>query len=142
MPNESLPNEPMLKGKCECGVVSLQVKGEIEEFSHCHCSQCRRLHGSAFATFAAVAQAGFSYLSGQDKVSSYASSDHVTRHFCSNCSSMIMSEDVQDKEVFYLSMSILQGAPEHPEGYHEFVSSKASGHEILDDLPQHPKSLS
>ena len=36
----------MITGRCECGRVKYQVNGEINDFSHCHCSQCRRLHGA------------------------------------------------------------------------------------------------
>ena len=53
----------MINGHCECGRVRFEVDGEIEDYSHCHCSQCRRMHGAAFATFAGVARSGFRYLS-------------------------------------------------------------------------------
>ena len=42
----------MLSGHCECGRIRYQVDTGIKDFSHCHCSQCRRLHGAAYATFA------------------------------------------------------------------------------------------
>jgi hypothetical protein len=35
----------MFEGRCECGVVRCRVDGPITDYSHCHCSQCRRLHG-------------------------------------------------------------------------------------------------
>ena len=33
---------------------SLITRSARSDFSHCHCSQCRRLHGAAFASFAGV----------------------------------------------------------------------------------------
>ena len=104
----------MLTGQFECQAVKFAVHGDIEEFSHCHCSQCRRLHGAAFATFAAVEQSAFSYSRGVDLIKQYRAAAAVTRHFCGVCSSMIMSEDTTDSEVFDLSMSILSGQPNHP----------------------------
>ena len=41
----------MLKGNCLCGAVSLEVNGALEHSPEaCHCSQCRKAQGSAFAT--------------------------------------------------------------------------------------------
>jgi hypothetical protein len=58
----------MITGHCECGSVRFEVAGDIEDFSHCHCSQCRRLHGAAYATFAGVVRRHFHYLSGEADV--------------------------------------------------------------------------
>jgi len=41
----------MAKGSCLCGSVKFTVGGEISSMSHCHCSMCRKLHGSQFATY-------------------------------------------------------------------------------------------
>ena len=69
----------MLTGRCECARVKYRVEGSIHDFSHCHCSQCRRLHGAAFASFGGVAKSDFSYLSGESDLASYASSDSHSR---------------------------------------------------------------
>jgi len=97
----------MINGHCECKRVSFEVDGEINDFSHCHCSQCRRLHGAAYATFAGVSRASFRYLSGQDDLSNYASSDDHNRVFCSNCGSNIMVELDAEPNSYYLSMSAI-----------------------------------
>ena len=57
----------MFEGRCECGAVRYRVDGPIHDFSHCHCSQCRRLHGAAFATFAGVKLEEFSYKAGESE---------------------------------------------------------------------------
>lgn len=124
----------MINGYCECRRVSFKVDGEINDFSHCHCSQCRRLHGAAYATFAGVSRASFRYLSGQDDLSTYASSDDHNRVFCSNCGSNIMVELDAEPDSYYLSMSAIEGDPLRPKGYHIYVGSKAPWHEISDDL--------
>jgi len=40
----------MIKGSCLCGKVQYEFQGEIEEIALCHCSQCRKAQGGAFAT--------------------------------------------------------------------------------------------
>ena len=123
----------MITGRCECGSVRYQVDGEINDFSHCHCSQCRRLHGAAFASFGGIARNDFSYLSGQPDLTMYASSDDHTRVFCRICGSNIMVELDLEPESLYLAMGTVDGDPTCPPGYHIFVGSKAPWYQ-LDDL--------
>lgn len=127
----------MITGHCECGKITFKVDGEINDFSHCHCSQCRRLHGAAFATFAGVKRCDFSYTSGQEQLATYASSASHQRIFCKHCGSNIMVALSDEPDDFYLSMSAIDGDPKCPPGYHIFVGSKAPWHNINDDLPQH-----
>jgi hypothetical protein len=127
----------MIKGHCECGRVQYQVAGEINDFSHCHCSQCRRLHGAAFASFGGVARDGFSYLSGQSDLATYASSDSHVRVFCRNCGSNILVDLEAEPEALYLAMGTVDGDPDCPPGYHIFVGSKAPWYSIEDQLAQY-----
>ena len=126
-----------MTGHCECGRVQIEIDGEINDFSHCHCSQCRRLHGAAFATFAGVARSDFSYLTGESDVTTYTSSDTHQRVFCSICGSNVLVGLDTEPDMYYVSMSMLDGDPPRPPAYHIFVGSKAPWHEITDDLPQH-----
>jgi hypothetical protein len=127
----------MIHGHCECRRVSFEADCEISDFSHCHCSQCRRLHGAAYATFAGVDTSKFRYVSGEDALSTYASSDTHQRVFCGNCGSNILVSLDDYPDMLYLSMGAIEGDPELPEAYHIFVGSKAPWHEILDDCTQY-----
>jgi hypothetical protein len=127
----------MITGRCECGAVRYRVEGEITDFSHCHCSQCRRLHGAAFASFAGVSRAAFSYDCGESELKCYASSRTHGRVFCGRCGSNILVELGAEPESLYLAMGTLDGAPSLPPGYHIYVDSKAPWHAITDDLPQY-----
>lgn len=33
----------MIHGHCECGNVEFEISGKNVDYSHCHCSQCRRI---------------------------------------------------------------------------------------------------
>lgn len=127
----------MLDGHCECGRIRYRCDGDINDFSHCHCSQCRRLHGAAFATYAGVAREQFRYLQGATEVQVYASSATHNRVFCANCGSNILVELLTDPDNLYLAMGTVDGNPPHPPAYHIYVGSKAPWHEITDQHPQH-----
>ncbi len=127
----------MITGRCECGRVKYEIDSEITDFSHCHCSQCRRLHGAAYATFATVARDRFRYISGESDVKVYASSEANDRYFCRECGSNIFVDAKSETEVLYVCMGTIDGNPPHPTGYHAFASSKAEWHEITDGLAQY-----
>jgi len=127
----------LINGHCECGHIRYEVDGNIEDFSHCHCSQCRRLHGAAYATFAGVRRDKFRYVSGETDIKVYASSESNDRIFCAVCGSSILVDARQEPEALYISMGTVDGDPPRPPGYHIFVGSKAPWHEITDDLEQY-----
>lgn len=125
----------MIRGHCECGRVRFEAASEISDFSHCHCSQCRRLHGAAFATFAGVLRDEFRYLEGENDIRVYASSAANDRVFCGRCGSNILV-DAKGDPLLYLSMSAIEGNPPRPRAYHAYAGSKAPWFEITDDLEQ------
>jgi len=127
----------MITGHCECGRVSYEIDSEITDFSHCHCSQCRRLHGAPYVTFAAVTRDGFRYVSGNSDVKVYASSDKNDRYFCGECGSQIYVDAKSEPELLYICMGTVDGNPPCPPGYHAYVDSKAEWYEIGDDLKQY-----
>lgn len=127
----------MIIGHCECRRVRYEVDGDINDFSHCHCSQCRRLHGAAFATFAGVLRDQFRYVAGSGDTSEYASSSSHRRVFCTECGSNILVALDSEPDALYLSMSTIEGDPPRPRGYHIFVGSKAPWYQISDGLEQY-----
>ncbi len=127
----------MIKGGCQCGKVTYQANSAISDLSHCHCSMCRKLHGATFATFAAVARDSFRWAAGEDNLGTYASSEKIDRTFCSNCGSQLVVLYTPEPDLVYLTMGTVDGDPDCPPDYHQFVGSKAPWHEITDGKPQH-----
>jgi hypothetical protein len=123
-------------GHCECGRVQFEFDCEINDFSHCHCSQCRRLHGAAYATYGGVARDKFRYVQGASDVKTYASSATHDRKFCATCGSSILVDLKTDPDSVYVAMGTVDGNPAHPPAYHIYVGSKAAWHEINDNALQ------
>ena len=126
-----------IKGNCECKKISFEITQEIKYFSHCHCSQCRRCNGSAFATFIEVEKSFFKYDSDIKYLKSYASSKDCQRIFCQICGSNIMFLHKSKPEKYYVSAGVLNGDLSLPEAHHVFVGSKANWYDITDNLKQH-----
>ena len=126
----------MINGRCECGEVQYQVRGELTEYCHCHCSICRRLHGAAFVSWGGVLKDDFVYLSGEDKVRAYSFSENADSLFCDGCGSRMLVDYKPEPHMLYITMGTVEGDVTCPDGFHQFVGSKAPWFEICDDLPQ------
>ena len=127
----------MITGKCACAKVQYEVKGELVDFCHCHCSICRKIHGAAFATWGGISRTAFRFLSGQGNLKTYAFSEKADSLFCGNCSSTLLVDFKPEADMLYLALGTVDGTVECPTGFHQFVGSKAPWFEICDDLPQY-----
>lgn len=80
------------QGSCLCGAVQFEIDGAFEHFFLCHCSRCRKGSGSAHGANLFATQANFAWLSGEDKVTSFAlAGTRHARSFCSTCGAALPS---------------------------------------------------
>ena len=148
----------MYQGSCLCGKVKFTIANKINDIVYCHCSLCRKAQGNAFATNGNVETNNFKFLSGENNLTSYQSSETrpeqtqfvkvilneprrgsivQTKLFCTSCGSPIMSKNTLNPDVIRIRLGTMESdINESPEA-HIFVSSKANWEEISDNLPQY-----
>ena len=97
---------------------------------------CRKHHGAAFATFVGAPLMGFKWLSGEDRIEWYASSENGRRGFCRQCGSVAPAL-LEQMDLALVPAGNLEGDPGIRPQSHVFVGSKAPWYTITDDLPQH-----
>lgn len=102
----------------------------------CHCSMCRKAHGSAFRARARVWTKDLRWLRGEQLVRFYESSPGEHRGFCSVCGSNIFTKFAARPQEVGLALGILDDDPGGRPICHVFVGSKAPWYEIADALPQ------
>ena len=127
-----------ITGSCLCGSVRFAITGRIGPVAYCHCSQCRKANGTAFAANATVRQTGIAFLSGRDRVTEYESSPGKYRAFCARCGSPIYSRTTADAEHLRVRLGTLDEDPGRRSLAHCWVSAKAPWFDITDGLPQFP----
>jgi hypothetical protein len=125
-----------MKGRCLCGAVRYEIAGPLQMMIHCHCSMCRKHHGSAFATFVAAPLSGYKLTSGADHIVGYQSSPNGQRSFCRVCGSAAPSV-AKEMDMVFCPAGNLEGDLDMRPTAHYFVGSKAPWHEITDSLPQY-----
>jgi len=123
-------------GKCLCETVSYEIEGPLGPIFNCHCSKCRRWHGAAFRTRASIGSDQFRWLSGEQNLTRYGSSENVTKYFCKTCGSPLISTYRDRPEVIGVPLGGLEGDIQGGPEAHIFTGSKASWHQITDSLPQ------
>ncbi|HLY78550.1 MAG TPA: GFA family protein [Caulobacteraceae bacterium] len=126
----------MHHGSCLCGSIRFEVEGDLPGIQLCHCSQCRRASGAAFAANIPVRAADFRLVAGEPKT--YASSPGKQRLFCGDCGSPIISRTSAVPDMVRVRAGLLAEPVETEAVFHFHVSSAASWLPIADDLPQYP----
>ncbi|WP_426201210.1 GFA family protein [Pseudomonas sp. TWP3-1] len=117
---------------CLCGAVKYQINSRPKALSHCHCSQCRKSHGAAFASYASVLRDDLHLVQGADDIKSYASSPSVIRQFCGNCGSSLFWSASAGAHADWISIALgtLDTEFFSAKQKHVQVASKASWYEI------------
>lgn len=77
-----------ISGECLCGSVKFSVSEQFDSFYICHCEQCQKISGSAFAANLFTTTDNITWVAGEKLINTYR---HPTRDFstsfCKNCGS-------------------------------------------------------
>jgi len=68
-----------IAGSCLCGRVSYEISGKVGDIVHCHCKTCRKAHGAAFSSVAAVNDSDFT-IAGSEHLNAFESSTGKWRY--------------------------------------------------------------
>jgi len=128
----------MHTGSCLCGAVRYEIAGELAPLQLCHCSQCRRASGAAFAANMPVRNEDFRVIAGADKLKAFASRPGKERVFCADCGSQLFSRNAGFPDHVRVRARGLDAPAAPPLAFHFHVASKAPWWPIEDDLPQYP----
>lgn len=121
-----------MNATCLCGRVTWEIDGPLELMVHCHCSRCRKAHGTAFATYVGGPASGFR-LHGEEHVVGWESSPAFVRRFCRHCGSVVPTGAAFDQQVFVPAGNFTEDPGARPVA-HIFAASKAPWYEIPDSL--------
>jgi hypothetical protein len=126
------------QGSCLCGTVKYETRSRPKALSHCHCSQCRKSHGAAFASYGSVLRSDLYVGQGAESIRSYESSESVLRQFCGECGSSLFWSRNQGKYCDWISIALgtLDTTFTSDKQQHVEVTSKAPWYEIQDQWPQ------
>lgn len=122
-------------GSCLCGSVTFRVRGPFEGFFLCHCGRCRKDTGSAHAANLFASSATLDWLSGAERVKTYAVPG--TRHrksFCGECGAAVPR--VEPGGALVVPAGSLDDPIAHRPDAHIFCADRAAWDERLEEVPR------
>jgi len=122
-----------MHASCLCGSVTWDIDAPVESMSDCHCSVCRKTHGTAFATYV-MAPADELSIQGREHIVRFDSSPDFYRNFCGGCGSVVPGATF-DGSVF-LPAGNFDSDPGSRLEAHWFVRSTPSWYTITDTRPR------
>lgn len=128
----------MVRGRCYCGTVQLEVEDDFEYAASCHCSKCRLRTGSAFKPFAGARAERLRVTAGHDALWKLGDAGEGLGSYdclCRRCGSLLYSL-VRDRQYVHIPMGAFIDTPSRKPDHHIYVGSKAPWDEITDGLPQ------
>ncbi len=126
--------ERTIHGRCLCGGVQVRVYGEIDQLDYCHCSQCRKASGTAFASNAPITTDRLD-ITGSDLIREFAASAGKWRAFCGTCGSPIYSRRASRPGEVRLRVGLLDDAIAPAKRQHIWAQFRAPWHQIRDAYP-------
>ncbi|KAI2609952.1 Mss4-like protein [Hypoxylon fragiforme] len=78
---------PSKQGGCLCGKIRIEYEGDSSPVALCHCTDCRKVSGSAYSTNILVPSATLKVVSGTPKIFTITADTGrpITSHFCGDC---------------------------------------------------------
>ena len=129
-------SDPRATGRCLCGAVRYEVRGQLRDVVNCHCDECKRWNGAVGSYAATRAE----YLVVSSDALRWIASPHSDRNaqrgFCSTCgSSLFWHAGAGD------SVSIAAGTLDRPTGLrtvgHWYAHQAGDYYELANDgLPR------
>lgn len=86
-------NDPVTcTGRCFCGAVEIEVRGEPAAMGYCHCESCRHWSAGPVNAFSLWPPDAVTVTRGNDKLRSYNKTPGSTRKWCDNCGGHVLTE--------------------------------------------------
>jgi hypothetical protein len=88
-------------GGCACSAIRYECSAELLFIMNCHCRDCQRASGSAFASVLMVLKAAFIFTKGAPKYHRVTADNGnaVDRGFCLECGSPVIITGLEDPHV-------------------------------------------
>jgi len=130
----------VIRGSCLCGGVRFAYARAVSQVGMCHCSQCRKVSGTASNAVIVVPAAELRWLAGQQLVQEFAKPSGWGSTFCRACGSPLPRK-MPDAEAYWVPAGLLDDDPGLRIAGHIWVGSKAPWDAIPEGPPQFEEGL-
>ena len=124
-------------GRCYCGAVEIEVRGDPLDMGYCHCENCRRYSAAPVSAFTLWKKENVNLHKGAEFLGRFTSSDISDRRYCTKCGSHI-SVDHPTLGLIDVRIGSLRDFPFKPNvhvNYAESILPMKDGLPKLKDFP-------
>ncbi len=127
-------------GGCLCGAVKFRAQGEPMNVASCHCVNCRKMSGAAFATYVMFPADKFEWIQGV--LGKYAATPGLVRAFCRDCGSPVAAWGNRERDKWIIAWAgALDQADRLRPSHHVFAKDELPWLNLDDGLPRFDRSL-
>lgn len=125
-----------LSGRCLCGAITYEASGDPQIVAHCYCVDCRKSSGTGHGTHVMMPE-GVVSVSGDLKLYDRPadSGNVVSRGFCGNCASPILSKNSAMAGMVFLRASSLDDPNAVSPSISVYASRAPKWDQVDDALP-------
>lgn len=129
-----------LEGRCLCGAVKYKVNADPMVVANCHCTDCRRSTGAAYATLLFVKESDIE-ITGQTKSFEHLSDrgSKMTKHFCPECGSPMFTLNAAREGMVGFRVGSLEDASAIKPMRNVYMSSRIPSTPVDPELPASEK---
>ncbi|MCB1616648.1 MAG: GFA family protein [Pseudomonadales bacterium] len=127
-----------LSASCLCGTVKMTLDDDFDYAGYCHCKECQKISGSAFAAFGGINKNKLQIIEGGQTIGYYYKSEKSRCAFCSVCGSSLFTEKTH-WDITNLRLGLLDNTPSKTPDFHIYMASAAPWHHFEDRLPKFDK---
>ena len=130
----------LFTGGCACGAIRYACSAEPLLAFNCHCRDCQRASGSAFAAIIRMPAAAFTVTKGTPKFNTVMgdSGNTVSRGFCPECGSPLFSRLSGLSDVVGVRVGSLDDPSSYQPTMDIFVASAQPWDHLNPELPKFP----
>lgn len=87
-----MSNEQKVRGRCFCGAVEVEVRGEPAAMGYCHCESCRHWSAGPVNAFVLWPADAVTVTRGEDQLGAYNKTPGSTRKWCTECGGHVLTD--------------------------------------------------
>ncbi len=130
-----MSTDTIYEGGCLCGSVRYKATSAPFWAGHCHCRNCQRHTGAAFATDAMFRSEHFTWIG--EEPTYYQSSQECERGFCRRCGSTVCARYFSEPNILIMAVGTLDNPDLIEPTLHAWTSSRMSWLHLKDGLPEY-----
>jgi len=132
-----------ITGGCLCGAVRYTAEADPTSASVCHCRDCQKFTGSAFAVLVRVTKEAVSIEGAPKTFTSLGGSGNpILRHFCPECGSSIAEESAMRPDSIVLNVGTFDDPSVAKPGREIFRADALPWIEVHGDISRFAKRAS